>query len=33
MNKQDKVLIINGSPRRSKNCSKIIEDITKKFVK
>ena len=31
MNKQDKVLIINGSPRRSKNCIKIIEDITKKF--
>ncbi|MCC3869554.1 flavodoxin family protein [Terrisporobacter mayombei] len=31
MNKQNKVLIVNGSPRRSKNCSKIIENITKKL--
>ena len=26
-----KILIINGSPRRSKNCSKIIENITTKL--
>ena len=31
MGRNDKVLIINGSPRRSKNCSKIIENITKKL--
>lgn len=28
---QGKVLIINGSPRKSKNCSKIIENITNKL--
>ncbi len=27
----DGILIINGSPRRNKNCTKIIDDITKKF--
>ena len=26
-----KVLIINGSPRKNKNCSSIIKEITKKF--
>ena len=31
MDKKDNILIINGSPRRNKNCSKIIENITKKF--
>lgn len=31
MGKLNKILIINGSPRRSKNCSKIIENITKKL--
>ena len=31
MDKKHKVLIINGSPRRSKNCSKIIENITNKL--
>ncbi|HBI92913.1 MAG TPA: flavodoxin family protein, partial [Terrisporobacter glycolicus] len=31
MDKHNKVLIVNGSPRRSKNCSKIIENITKKL--
>lgn len=31
MDKQNKILIINGSPRISKNCSKIIENITKKL--
>lgn len=31
MSNQSKVLIINGSPRKSKNCSKIIENITKKL--
>lgn len=31
MHKQNKILIINGSPRRSKNCSKVIENITKKL--
>ena len=31
MDKQNKILIINGSPRRNKNCSEIIEDITKKL--
>ena len=25
------ILIINGSPRRNKNCTKIIDYITKKF--
>lgn len=31
MDKHNKILIINGSPRRSKNCSKIIENITNKL--
>lgn len=31
MSKEGKILIINGSPRRSKNCNKIIEDITNKL--
>ena len=31
MDIQNKILIINGSPRRSKNCSQIIENITKKL--
>ena len=31
MGKNDKVLIINGSPRKNKNCSSIIKEITKKF--
>lgn len=31
MDKKDNILIINGSPRRNKNCGKIIENITKKF--
>lgn len=31
MDMKDKILIINGSPRRSKNCSQIIENITKKL--
>lgn len=31
MNKKNKILIINGSPRKNKNCSKIIESITKKL--
>nr|WP_308691610.1 flavodoxin family protein [uncultured Terrisporobacter sp.] len=31
MEKNNHIIIINGSPRRSKNCSKIIENITKKL--
>ena len=31
MDKQNKILIINGSPRINKNCSEIIKDITKKL--
>lgn len=31
MDIENKILIINGSPRRSKNCSQIIENITKKL--
>ena len=31
MYKKNHIIIINGSPRRNKNCSKIIEDITKKL--
>ena len=31
MDKKDNILIINGSPRRNKNCGKILENITKKF--
>ena len=31
MNKNHKVLIINGSPRKTKNCSKIIESIINKL--
>lgn len=31
MEKNNYIIIINGSPRRSKNCSKIIENITKKL--
>ena len=27
----DKVLIINGSPRKNKNCHSIIKELTKKF--
>ena len=27
----DKVLIINGSPRKNKNCSSIIKEIVKKL--
>ncbi len=30
--KNDKVLIINGSPRKNKNCSSIIKEITKKKI-
>ncbi|MBC6696132.1 flavodoxin family protein [Terrisporobacter mayombei] len=31
MEKKDQVIIINGSPRRSKNCNKIIKNIIEKF--
>ena len=31
MGKRDQILIINGSPRKSKNCSKIINNIVEKF--
>ena len=31
MENKNHIIIINGSPRRSKNCSKIIDNITKKL--
>ena len=31
MGKNDTVLIINGSPRKNKNCASVIKEITKKF--
>lgn len=31
MGKSDKVLIINGSPRRNKNCHYVIKELIKKF--
>lgn len=31
MEKKDKIIIINGSPRRNKNCNKIIDNIIEKF--
>ena len=31
MSKNDKVLIINGSPRRNKNCASVIKNIVQKF--
>ena len=31
MENKNHIIIINGSPRRNKNCSKIIDNITKKL--
>lgn len=31
MERKDQIIIINGSPRKNKNCSKIIKDIIEKF--
>lgn len=31
MGKSDKILIINGSPRKNKNCASVIKEIIKKF--
>ena len=31
MGRNDKVLIINGSPRKSKNCHSVVKELVKKF--
>ena len=31
MGRNDKVLIINGSPRKNKNCHSVVKELVKKF--
>ena len=32
MGRNDKLLIINGSPRKIKNCHSVVKELVKKFI-